>query len=194
MSWDHAQKVIMEWENGEIRLKWKWKKGNRSKVTRLVTNACVMTSEECVNALYESDRKKGIGEVLKEAGPILKEIQRRLENGEKEWQQEQEALEKSAIKAAEKEHKDQFKQLATLTKKLESTKALHIKANSLRYNGVAMQTRAQNEHVYQETGDTIHQLEQEIRSQTAHAKEAEATHQELHQEIGGEALDKPSSN
>jgi hypothetical protein len=140
-----------------------------------------LTSEECIDALYESDRRRGIGEALKKAGSILKELQKCLENGKKEFRQEQEALEKAAIKTAEREYKEQAKQSSGLMKKLESGRALHTKADDLRQNGVGMQTRVRNERIYQEKEETIHQLENDKWIQSAHSIEAERVHAELAQ-------------
>jgi hypothetical protein len=166
MSWDHGQKVLMERENAEIRQKAFGKKSGRSKVSHLQCRARVLTSEESIALLYEADHKKNMAEALKEARPILKEFQKRLEDGEKELLKRDDALEKAGIKEAEGNYKAQKKELSDLTRAMESAMAARTKADRMRRDGKSKQTRTQNEEVFHTKTARIEELNLEILNHT----------------------------
>ncbi|CAG8674771.1 10373_t:CDS:2, partial [Acaulospora colombiana] len=118
MSYDHAQKIIMEIENGIIRQKLWGKHKDRQRVTHVNTGARVLTSDQSIQALYEVDRKRLMGAVLKEMAPILKELRTFQDDGEKELIRKEQEEEDVAIKA----HKIEQKALSELSKQYESAK------------------------------------------------------------------------
>jgi hypothetical protein len=83
MSYDHAQKVLMDIENGLLRQKLYGKDKERGRVTHLNTLAQVLTSEASIQALYNAERRKNMGALLKQAAPVLNHLQRWLDEAAK---------------------------------------------------------------------------------------------------------------
>jgi len=116
MSYDHAQKVLN-------------------------TEARVLTSEASIEALYEAERKKLMGAVLKQAAPILKDLRSWIEEREAAPLKKNEEEEDAAIQA----HKREQKMLSDLSKQWDTAKAALAKYDKLRTSGKALKTRNHNE-------------------------------------------------
>jgi hypothetical protein len=170
MSYDHAQKIIMEEENEIYRRKLYGKKKDKGQVTHLNVGARVLTSEEAIDALYEADRKKLMGVVFKEVGPIMKAIRTWIEEGEKDLIRADEQEEENAIKA----HKAEEKNLSNLAKELEAAKATLARYDKLRVSGKAAKTQANNELNHQEQSIKVNSIKEKVTYQIQLTAEAEA--------------------
>jgi hypothetical protein len=177
MSYDHAQKVLMDVENGLLRQKLYGKDKERARVTHLNTSARVLTSEASINALFEVERKKNMGTLLKQAGPVLKELRSWIDEAEKVPLRRIEEEEEVAIQ----EHKTEEKILSDKIKQWDAAKALVLKYDHLRIAGKAPKTRLNNEVLFQEQCIKESKLTEDVRAQVQRTSEAEARMRPLQQ-------------
>ncbi|PVF92249.1 hypothetical protein CPB86DRAFT_819791 [Serendipita vermifera] len=99
---DNARLVAADNENGRLCGKIFAKAPNGSKTTPLHTGAHILTAPNSIDELFQADRKRFMGYVLKELKPICTPIARSLENLERQKEQEREEKEKRELNKAKR--------------------------------------------------------------------------------------------
>jgi DDE superfamily endonuclease len=97
---DHAQMVLMDKENGDIRNRLYGKTNKGRKVTHVKNGSRILTSAAGIEELARSDHKRVVAAIQKDGNTIFKARLKQLSAREKELAKEEEDDEKRKVKAA----------------------------------------------------------------------------------------------
>jgi uncharacterized membrane protein len=115
-----AREVLANAENGRIRQQLHGNKPGRAKTTHIRTGARILTAADSIHEMCEADRKKVLGTVMKEMGPLMKRCTKTLATEEKETEAKLVRAEAAEIKAAADPLKDIVKKEESVKKKLKT--------------------------------------------------------------------------
>jgi hypothetical protein len=116
----YAREVLANAENGRIRQQLHGKKVGKAKTTHIRTGARILTAPDSIHQMCEVDRKKVLGAVMKEMGPLVKRSTKTLAAEEKEKEAKIVREEVAKIKEATDPLKDIGKKEESIKKKLKT--------------------------------------------------------------------------
>jgi hypothetical protein len=116
----YAREVLANAENGRIRQQLHGKKVGKAKTTHIRTGARILTAPDQIHEMCVTDRKKVLGAVLKEMGPLVKHSTKALAAEEKEREAKLVREEAAKIKEATHPLKDIGKKEESVKKKLKT--------------------------------------------------------------------------
>jgi len=126
----YAREVLANAENGRIRQQLHGKKVGKAKTTHIKTGARILTAPDSIDEMSMADRKKVLGAVMKEMGPLAKRSMKALTAEEKEREAKLVREEAAKIKEVAGPLKDIGKKEESIKKKLKTAQDRHTAATT----------------------------------------------------------------